>query len=69
MSDYKMINEKKIYILMKAYFGGRIEFTDAYWTEDESRLAASKQLPMTGDTFTLSLHTVNLHGSMIDKVS
>ena len=70
MTTYiKKITEKTIWIILKVYSGGRIEFTDAYWNEDSARSAASKQLPMTGDTFTISLHTANLHGSMIDKAN
>lgn len=67
MTEFKKITEKKIWIILKVYFGGKIEFSDAYWDEHAARMAASQQLPVTGDTFTISLHTANLHGHMMDR--
>jgi hypothetical protein len=66
MTEYKEINQKEIWILLKVYFGGRVEFTDAFWKEEDARKAAAKQIPVAGDTFTLSLHTATLHGFMLD---
>jgi len=66
MSRFKQINEKKIWLILKSWPGGKIEFADAYWNEDEARLAASKLI--TGKEPYISLHSINLHGYMVDRV-
>lgn len=67
MNDLKVINTKTIWIIMKRYDGGIIEFTDAYWNEKEAREEAAEQLPKGFDCFNISIHTVELHGYMVDK--
>lgn len=67
MTEYKTITNKTIWFIMKQYYDGRIEFTDAYWNEKDAREEAAKQLPKGFDTFNISIHTVELHGYMVDK--
>jgi hypothetical protein len=64
--EYKRIDEREVYLLMKRWFEGKIEFIGAYWTEDRAKRIAAENLPRADDLFAVSLHTIKLHGSMID---
>lgn len=66
MTEYKKINEKRVWLIMKTWFGGKIEFVGVYWLEEVARKVAANSIPLNGETFNLSLHEVTLHGLMID---
>lgn len=66
MIEYKKINEKEIWIIVKKYSGGLIEFLGAYWIEDTAKRVAASNLPSISDQFTISLTTVTLHGLAVD---
>lgn len=57
---------KIIWIILKKYNAGQLEFVGAYWNEEEAKKAIDL-LPEGFSLFILSLHTVELHGYMIDK--
>lgn len=66
MTEYKKINEKQVWLIMKNWFGGRVEFIGVYWYEDAARKVAASNIPLNGQTFSISIHEVTLHGLMVD---
>ena len=68
MSEYKQIYEKEIILIMKQWFGGKIEFIGAYWDEETAKRVAANNLPTNGETFAISYNRVTLHGCMMDKI-
>ncbi len=66
MTEYKKITEKQVWLIMKTWFGGKIEFVGAYWHEDTASRVAANNLPLNGQTFGISLHEITLHGLAID---
>lgn len=64
--EYKLINEKEIWIVMKTYLSGKQDFIGAYWSEELAKRVAANNLPKEPN-FIISVATVILHGSMIDK--
>lgn len=64
MTEFQRIEHKDIYVLMKKYDGGKIEFIGAYWTEEMAKRVAANNI--TSASPYVTMHTVNLHGSMMD---
>lgn len=67
MTEYKRIDEKQIWAVMKNYIAGAMEFIGAYWEEEMARKVAASNIPKDHANFTISIHSITLHGSMIDR--
>lgn len=68
MIEYKQIEEKPVWLIMKKYSGGLIEFIGVYWIKEVAEQVAISNLPKSSDTFAISLNEIMLHGSMTDKI-
>jgi hypothetical protein len=66
MNDFKRINEKEIFIILKTFSGGAKEFVGAYWEKEVAKKVAAENIP-NHTNFTISLHSIMLHGCMVDK--
>ena len=64
MSEYKKIDKKEIWLILKQWQGGLFEVDSAHWTEEAARLAASKLLGAGNPS--IHLYNTMLHGCMLD---
>jgi len=61
--------ENSVTLIMKTWFGGKIEFIGVYFKEDIARRIAASNLPLNGETFSISLHQIKLFDdTMMDVV-
>ena len=66
MTEYKRIDSKEIWLVVKTYFAGQQEFIGAYWNKEMAKQVAAENLPIETKLFSVSLISVQLHGLMID---
>ena len=68
MTEYKRIDQKEIWLVIKTYImlPGKQEFVGAYWNKEMAKQVAAENLPVETKLFSVSLISVQLHGSMID---
>jgi len=59
------VTEKQIYMIMKKYYAGRIEFIGAYWDNATAKRVASENIS-DDVNFSISIHTITLHGIVMD---
>lgn len=60
-----MTDEKEVFVVMKVYFGGKLDIVGVYWTEETAKRVASENLlPSANPSITITRTT--LHRFMID---
>lgn len=60
-----MTERKQIFAIMKKHDGGKLEFTDTFWSRELATIYASKLI--TSGAPYITIHEMTLHGTMLDK--
>lgn len=70
MTEYKKINEKRVWLVVKEShtLPRNTEYVGAYWVEETARRVAAQILPTSSQSFTISLNEITLHGLAVDIV-
>jgi hypothetical protein len=68
MTEFKIIDEKPVWILFKKYSGGLTEIIGVYWKKEMAERVAVSNLPKSTDCYALALDEIKLFGSMVDIV-
>lgn len=63
-TKYHKVYEKEIFMIIKNYAGGKIEYICAYMKEDEARNAAGKFMTYG---VPVSLHSIKLIGEFVEE--
>lgn len=60
-----MMSQKQIYMIMKKFYAGKIEFIGAYEDNAVAKRVAAENIS-DDVNFSISIHTITLHGSVMD---